>query len=193
MQIMHLHAPIDSQQLLTLRAGDRVLLSGTIYTARDAAHARFCAALDSHHRLPIDLQGQTIFYAGPTPPPPGKPTGAIGPTTSMRMDAYTPTLLRYGVNALIGKGGRSAKVREALKENGAVYFTAIGGCAAYMASCVESCEVVAYDDLGTESVKRLTVKEMPLTVALDAFGGDAYEMGRTRYLSERETLHGNEK
>lgn len=182
MNIQHLYAPLQGKELLSLRAGDSVLLSGVIYTARDAAHARLCAALARGEALPVDLRGQTVFYAGPTPPPPGKPTGAIGPTTSMRMDAYTPALLAYGVNALIGKGERSEAVKEALEQNGAVYFAAIGGCAAYMAACVESCEVVAYDDLGTESIKRLTVKALPLTVAADAHGGDAYQAGKKRYL-----------
>ncbi|MEG1775487.1 MAG: FumA C-terminus/TtdB family hydratase beta subunit [Clostridia bacterium] len=172
--------------LAKLRAGESVLVSGMIYTARDAAHARLCAALERGEELPVNLRGQTIFYAGPTPPPPGKPTGAIGPTTSMRMDAYTPALLAYGVNALIGKGGRNEAVRRALVQNGAVYFAAIGGCAAYMAACVTACEVVAYDDLGTESIKQLVVEELPLTVAADAHGGDAYALGMQRYLEGNE-------
>jgi len=174
-------APIDRETLRSLHAGDQVLLSGTVYTARDAAHARLCTALAEGRPLPVDLREQTVFYAGPTPPPPGKPTGAIGPTTSVRMDAYTPQLLRYGVNALIGKGGRTQPVMAALIENDAVYFAAIGGCAAYMAACVESCDVVAYEDLGTESIKRLTVKDMPLTVAADCYGGDAYADGMNAY------------
>lgn len=186
MPAIALTAPIAKEALLNLRAGDRVLLSGVIYTARDAAHGRLCAALDKGEPLPVDLRGQTVFYAGPTPPPPGKPTGAIGPTTAMRMDAYTPQLLRYGVNALIGKGGRSQAVRDALEANGAVYFAAIGGCAAYMSACVERCDVVAYDDLGTESVKRLVVKALPLTVAADAHGGDAYRQGTEAYLASAE-------
>ena len=175
-------APLSRETVLSLHAGDQVLLSGTIYTARDAAHARFCAALDAGDPLPVDLRGQTVFYAGPTPAPPGKPIGSVGPTTSGRMDPYTPRLLQYGVNALIGKGERGRSVTDALGENGAVYFTAIGGCAAYMASCVQSCHVVAYEDLGTESVKCLTVRDLPLTVAADAFGGDAYAISRQRYL-----------
>lgn len=183
MQSIHLTAPLCKEDLLKLRAGDSVLLSGVIYTARDAAHARLCNALDAGQPLPVDLKGQTIYYAGPTPPPPGKPTGAIGPTTSVRMDAYTPKLLHYGVNALIGKGGRGQAVKDALEECGAVYFAAIGGCAAYMAACVERCDVVAYDDLGTESIKRLEIRDMPLTVAVDAHGGDAYEDGMAAYLA----------
>ena len=180
-EIRKITAPLSKETVLSLRAGEQVLLSGVIYTARDAAHARFCAALDEGRELPLDLRGQTIFYAGPTPAPAGKPIGSVGPTTSARMDAYTPRILRYGVNALIGKGERNETVREALRETGAVYFTALGGCAAYMAACVNTCDVVAYEDLGTESVKRLTVTDLPLTVAADAWGGDAYAMSRQQY------------
>lgn len=178
---IRLQAPILKEKLKKLRCGDSVLLSGVVYTARDAAHARLCEALEAGQSLPVDLRGQTVFYAGPTPPPPGQPTGAIGPTTSMRMDIYTPALLRYGMHAMIGKGERNAQVKQAIRENGAVYFVAMGGCAAYMAACVIACEVVAYDDLGTESIKRITVKDLPLTVAVDAEGKDFYEMGTRRY------------
>jgi len=178
----HLTAPFNPAELKALRAGENILVSGIIYTARDAAHARLCAALEKGEELPVDLRGQTVFYAGPTPTPPGKPSGAIGPTTSVRMDPYTPAMLHYGVNALIGKGGRSQSVKDALRETGSVYFAAIGGCAAYMASCIEQLDVVAYEDLGTESIKRLQVRELPLTVAVDASGADAYEMGMETYL-----------
>ncbi len=181
--MISLTSPFDPEALRALHAGDRVLVSGVIYTARDAAHARLCEALDAGEPLPVDLRGQTIFYAGPTPTPPGKASGAIGPTTSVRMDPYTPRLLRYGVRALIGKGGRGEAVRSALRETGAVYFAALGGGAAYLCACVESVEVVAYDDLGTESVKRLVVRNMPLTVAVDAAGADAYEQGVRAYLT----------
>ena len=175
--------PFTADQAENLKAGDQVLISGVIYTARDAAHGRLCAALSAGEALPVDLRGQTIFYAGPTPTPPGRASGAIGPTTSMRMDAYTPQMLRYGVNALIGKGGRSEAVKQAIAETGAVYFAAIGGCAAYMAACIEALNVVAYDDLGTESIKRLVVRNLPLTVAVDSTGADAYEMGMKAYLN----------
>lgn len=184
--MIHLNAPFAKEDLLKLRAGDHVLVSGVIYTARDAAHGRLCAAMDAGEALPVDLRGQTVYYAGPTPTPPGKPCGAIGPTTSMRMDPYTPQMLHYGVNALIGKGGRSAAVREALMETGSVYFAAIGGCAAYMAACVEELTVVAYDDLGPESIKLLVIRDMPLTVAVDAHGNDAYVQGVQAYLDERQ-------
>lgn len=186
MRTYHLTAPLGADDIAPLRAGDKVYLSGTIYTARDAAHARLCAALASGDALPVNLCGQTVFYAGPTPTPPGAKCGAIGPTTSMRMDAHTPALLRYGMNAMIGKGDRSETVRRAIAQSGAVYFAAIGGCAAYMSQCVESVTVVAYEDLGTESVKRLQVKEMPLTVAIDSMGENAYELGREQYAASLE-------
>jgi fumarate hydratase subunit beta len=176
-----LTSPLDPQVIATLNAGDRVLLSGVVFTARDAAHRRFCEALAAGESLPVDLHGQTIFYAGPTPTPPNRVSGAIGPTTSVRMDPFTPQLLHYGVRALIGKGDRGEAVRAAIRENRAVYFTAIGGCAAYLASCIESLTVLAYDDLGTESVKRLTIRDLPLTVAIDAQGNDYYETARKEY------------
>ena len=181
--MLRLTAPFDPSELKKLRAGDNLLVSGVIYTARDAAHARLCAALEKGEPLPVDLRGQTLFYAGPTPTPPGRASGAIGPTTSMRMDAYTPAMLHYGVNALIGKGGRNEAVKQALMETGSVYFAAVGGCAAYMAACIEELTVVAYDDLGTESIKRLVVRDLPLTVAIDSTGLDAYEMGMKAYLN----------
>lgn len=181
--MLHLTAPLTAEALRALHAGENVLLSGVIYTARDAAHARLCAALERGESLPVELRGQTIFYAGPTPTPPGRPSGAIGPTTSMRMDAYSPALMHYGVNAMIGKGDRSEQVKQAIRDTGSVYFAAVGGCAAYMAACIEQLDVVAYDDLGTESIKRLLVKDLPLTVAIDSHGADAYEMGVAAYQS----------
>lgn len=181
-----LQSPIGKDALAALRCGDSVLLSGVLYTARDAAHARLVEALAAGEPLPVDLKGQTVFYAGPTPPPPGRPVGSIGPTTSGRMDTYTPALLAHGLRAMIGKGGRNEAVRQAIVQHGAVYFAAIGGCAAYMADCITSCEVVAYGDLGTESIKRLTVKDLPLTVAIDAQGNDFYALGMQEYAKERE-------
>lgn len=185
MESIRIQAPLDAETLRRLRAGDSVLLSGVIYTARDAAHKRLCEALAAGEPLPVDLRGQAVFYAGPTPPPPGRPTGSIGPTTSVRMDVYTPALLRYGMNAMIGKGERSQGVKQAMQETGAVYFAAIGGCAAYMAACIAECAVVAYEDLGTESIKRLVVKDLPLTVAVDAQGGDYYAQGMQAYAKAR--------
>ena len=176
-------SPVDPSIIPRLKAGDTVLLSGVVYTARDAAHARMIQALQAGEPLPVDLKRQTIFYAGPTPTPPGHTSGAIGPTTSVRMDAFTPALLRQGLQAIIGKGDRGSEVRHAIMETGAVYFTAPAGCAAYLSQCIESIEVVAYADLGTESIKRLIVKDLPLTVAIDCNGNDIYELGPKDYLS----------
>ena len=180
---IHCTSPMDPKQAAQLRAGDTVLLSGVIYTARDAAHARMVQALANGKPLPIAVRGQTIFYAGPTPTPPGRVSGAIGPTTSVRMDAFTPALLAQGLLAMIGKGDRGSAVREAITECGAVYFSAPAGCAAYLSSCIENIEVVAYEDLGTESIKRLTVRDLPLMVAIDCEGNDIYELGPQDYLS----------
>jgi fumarate hydratase subunit beta len=181
----HIQSPIDPELLRRCVAGETLLLSGTVYTARDAAHARMLKAIEAGDPLPFDLKGQTIFYAGPTPTPPGRVSGAIGPTTSFRMDAFTPALLNRGLAAIIGKGDRGDAVKRAIVKNGAVYFTAPAGCAAYLAGCIEHIEVVASEDLGTESVKRLTVKDLPLVVAIDSQGNDIYETGPQSYLSLR--------
>ena len=167
---IHCTSPIDPKLILQLKAGEAVLLSGVVYTARDAAHARMIRAAGAGEPLPVDIRGQTIFYAGPTPAPPGRASGAIGPTTSVRMDPFTPALLRQGLKAIIGKGDRGDAVKRAITEYGAVYFTAPAGCAAYLSACVETVEVVAYEDLGTESIKRLTVCDLPLMVAIDSRG-----------------------
>ena len=167
-----------------LRAGDRVVLSGTIYTARDAAHKRLFALLDRGEELPFPLKGAVIYYAGPTPAQQGMAVGACGPTTSGRMDPYAPRLLDLGLTAMIGKGDRSPAVREAIVRNGACYFAAVGGAGALIARCIETAEVIAFDGLGCESVKRMTVKDFPLTVAIDCAGGDLYETGREAYRKE---------
>ena len=159
-----------------------MLLSGMVYTARDAAHRRLCETLEAGEPLPVHLKGQTLFYAGPTPSPPGKPLGVIGPTTSMRMDAYTPALLHHGVNALIGKGERSEAINRAIQAAEAVYFAAIAGCAAHLAACVTDCQVAAYDDLGAEAIKRLMIRDLPLIVATDAYGINFYAISVQRYL-----------
>lgn len=177
----HLTTPLTSAQAQQLKSGDTVLLSGTIYTARDAAHKRLCEALERGETLPLNLQNAVIYYAGPTPARPGEVIGSCGPTTSGRMDAYAPTLMRQGVIGMIGKGARSAQVVEAMKECGAVYFAAIGGAGAVMASCVKQAEVVCYDDLGSEAVRRLTVENMPLTVIIDSEGHNLYEDGPAQY------------
>ncbi len=176
-------APLSRKDALSLRAGEHILLSGTVYTARDAAHLRMLDLLRDGKPLPIELEGQVIYYAGPTPTPEGKPVGAIGPTTSIRMDAMTPTLLAHGLRGMIGKGGRGDAVVEAMKQHGAVYFAAVGGAAALMASCVTELEVVCWDDLGPESIKRLTLCDLPLVVAIDAQGNDAFALGQAEYLA----------
>lgn len=157
-----------------LRAGDRVLLSGTVYTARDAAHKRIITAIKKGDKLPFKIKGACIYYAGPTPTPENLPIGSCGPTTSSRMDPYAPTLLDMGLSAMIGKGQRSKEVCEAIKRNGAVYFCAIGGAGALATRCITSCEVIAYEDLGCESVKKLEFKDFSLTVAIDAVGGNLF-------------------
>lgn len=187
----HLTTPLTSAQAQQLKSGDTVLLSGTIYTARDAAHKRLCEALERGETLPLNLQNAVIYYAGPTPARPGEVIGSCGPTTSGRMDAYAPTLMRQGVIGMIGKGARSAQVVEAMKECGAVYFAAIGGAGAVMASCVKQAEVVCYDDLGSEAVRRLTVENMPLTVILDSEGHNLYEDGPAQYLAAQKQEEAN--
>ena len=177
--------PVTREQLEPLRAGDTVLLSGTVYTARDAAHKRLSALLQEGKPLPFDVRGAAVYYAGPTPAPEGMPIGACGPTTSGRMDAYAPALMREGLIVMIGKGARSAEVEAAVRETGAVYLAAIGGGGALAADCVQSAELVCYGDLGSEAIRRLTVRDMPLTVVLDAHGGNLYREGPAAYLVSR--------
>lgn len=181
-----LTTPLDLDTVRSLHAGEHVLLSGTVYTARDAAHLRMMDCLKNGTPLPMALEGQVIYYAGPTPTPEGKPVGSIGPTTSTRMDASTPTLLAHGLKGMIGKGMRSQAVMDAMQEHPAVYFAAVGGAAALMANCVTACEVIAWDDLGPESVKRLTLKDLPLVVAVDCYGQDAFTKGQADYLAQIE-------
>lgn len=157
-----------------LRAGDRVLLSGTIYTARDAAHKRIFALLDERKELPFPMEGAVIYYAGPTPAQQGLAVGSCGPTTSGRMDPFAPRLLDLGLRGMIGKGERSSEVVDAIKRNGAVYFAAVGGAGALIAQRVEETQVIAFDELGCESVKRMEVRDLPLTVAIDSQGNDIY-------------------
>lgn len=165
---------LTRERVAQLRAGDRVLLSGKVYTARDAAHKRIFALLDKGREPPFPLEGAVIYYAGPTPAQQGLAVGSCGPTTSGRMDPFAPRLLDLGLRAMIGKGERSAEVVEALKRNGGVYFAAVGGAGALIAQRVEDAEVIAFDDLGCESVKRITVRDLPLTVAIDCQGNDLY-------------------
>lgn len=182
MERIRLAAPFSEDAARSLRAGDEILLSGVIYTARDAAHRRIVDLLESGGGLPFPLQDAAIYYAGPAPARPGAVIGPAGPTTSGRMDAYTPALLRAGLRCMIGKGPRSAEVAEAMREYGAVYLAATGGCAALLARCVTDCELLAWPELGSEAVRKLTVANLPLTVALDAAGGDLYKIGPKEYL-----------
>lgn len=164
-----------------LRAGDKVLLSGTVYTSRDAAHKRIKACIDSGEPLPYDLDGAAIYYAGPTAAKDGMAIGSCGPTTSSRMDVYSPLFLDMGLSAMIGKGERNDAVCEAIQRNGAVYFCAIGGAGALACKCITECEVIAFDDLGCESVKRLTFEKFPLIVAIDCNGGNLFRSGRSEF------------
>lgn len=170
-----------AETLPSLRAGDRVLLSGVIYTARDAAHKRLFELLDRGEPLPFDLKGAVIYYAGPTPGQRGMAVGACGPTTAGRMDGFAPRLLDLGLAAMIGKGQRNQEVVDAIVRNGACYFAAVGGAGALIARCIERAEVIAFADLGCESVKRMTIKDLPLTVAVDSRGNDLYRQGREEY------------
>lgn len=177
--------PFTTEKFAQLKAGDTVLLTGTVYTARDAAHKRMVEMLQRGEELPFDIKNSVIYYVGPTPEKPGNPIGAAGPTTSYRMDAYAPVLLDLGETGMIGKGQRSQEAKEAVVRNGAVYFAAIGGAGALMAQRVEAAEVIAFEDLGAEAVRRLTVRDFPVTVVLDGKGGDLYSEGRSAYLESR--------
>ena len=176
-----IHAPLVAQELETLRAGDSVLLSGTIYTGRDAAHKRLCALVAEGKPLPFDIRGQVIYYAGPCPAKPGDAIGSCGTTTSYRMDAYAPTLCDLGLIGMIGKGQRSPAVIDAIRRNGGVYFAATGGAGALIAGNVKAARVIAFEDLGTEAIRELQVEDLPLIVAIDSEGGNLYEEGPARY------------
>ena len=177
--VSELPAIVREQQLL--HAGDRVFLSGTVYTSRDAAHKRIAAAMRGEGSLPYPLRDAVVYYAGPTAAPPGRPIGACGPTTSSRMDPYAPMLLDAGLLAMLGKGERSEAVCEAIRRNRAVYFCAVGGAGALAASHITACEVIAYEDLGCESVKRLTFSSFPLLTAIDSHGGNLFLDGRAAF------------
>ncbi len=170
----HIEAPISKDVLSKLRTGDNVYITGTIYTARDAAHKRMDETLNKGEALPVDLKGNVIYYMGPSPAREGKPIGSAGPTTASRMDKYTPRLLDLGLGAMIGKGKRSPEVHDAIVRNGSVYFAAIGGAGALLSKCIKESEVVAYDDLGTEAIRRLRVEDFPVFVVIDSTGDDLY-------------------
>ena len=178
---MILRAPFTTEMITPLRAGDMCYISGTIYTARDAAHLRLVEMLKRGEEMPFDFEGQVVYYAGPCPAKPGQPIGSVGPTTGGRMDAYSPTLIAHGLRVMIGKGLRSPEVVDAIKQYKGVYFAAIGGAAALMGKCVKEAEVIAFDDLGPEAIRKLRVEELPVIVAVDSLGGDVYSLGRSQY------------
>ena len=181
MAVLSLTTPVTEEQMRSLRAGDRVLLSGTIHTGRDAAHKRMIALLQEGKPLPFDPRGQILYYVGPAPAKPGFAVGSAGPTTSYRMDSYTPPLLAQGLRGMIGKGRRSPQVVEAMKTYGAVYFGAVGGAAALISRRIVDAELVAWPDLGTEAVHRFTVKDFPVTVVIDSLGNSLYETEPPKY------------
>jgi fumarate hydratase subunit beta len=185
---MNITSPISSKVIGEMTAGTSVVISGVIYTARDAAHQRIIQALENKEKPPFELKGQTIYYMGPSPAPPGRIIGAAGPTTSRRMDGYTPRLLAAGVKAFIGKGSRSAEVRMALRKYKAVYLAAAGGAGAFLANTIKEAEVIAYEDLGPEAVMKLTVENFPAVVANDIYGRDLFEMGRKEYKGSQQDL-----
>ena len=180
-EAIRLTTPLKSEDVEKLHIGDRVLLTGVIYTARDAAHKRLVQLIEAGDPLPFELQGQVIYYVGPSPAKPGQAVGAAGPTTSYRMDAYAPLLISKGLKGMIGKGKRNQAVRDAMKDHKAAYFAAIGGAGALMAKSILTAEVIAYPELGPEAIRRLEVKDFPVTVANDCHGGDLYEEGAKVY------------
>ena len=177
----YIQAPVSKEDARSLKAGDYVYLSGSIYTARDAAHKRMKEALDQGQKLPFDLKGSVIYYMGPSPAREGRPIGSAGPTTASRMDKYTPELLDLGLGAMIGKGKRSPAVIDAMVRNGAVYFAAVGGAGALLSKCILSSEIVAYEDLGAEAIRKLEVKNFPVIVVIDSQGNNWYETASKEY------------
>ncbi len=185
MEAVHITMPLDRKTIRELTTGTPVLISGIIYTARDAAHKRFVEALKRKEELPFVLKGQTIYYTGPSPARPGRTIGSAGPTTSGRMDIYAPRLMSAGVKAMIGKGNRSSEVREAMQKHKAVYFIATGGAGALLAQSIKKATVIAYEDLGPEAVRMLTVDNFPAIVANDIYGNDLFEQGKAKYRKEK--------
>ena len=179
-------APMSREVAKTLKAGDSCLISGVIYTARDAAHKRLCQLLEEGKALPLELQDSIIYFVGPTPAKPGQAIGSAGPTTSYRMDAYSPALIGQGLTGMIGKGKRGDEVISAMQQHGAVYFGAIGGCGALLSKCIKKAEVIAYEDLGAEAIRRLEVEDFPVVVIIDSQGNNLYETGRRAYLEQVE-------
>ena len=182
--VKRISGTIDAETARSLRAGDQVLYTGKVYTARDAAHARLIELMDRGEDMPFDIRDAIIYYAGPAPAKPGMVMGSVGPTTAYRMDPYAPRLLDAGQRAMIGKGARGQAVIDAMKRNDAVYFAAVGGIAALMAQSVKDVRLVCYEDLGTEAIRLLTVEDMPLTVAIDCQGNSIYDLGPAAYLAQ---------
>jgi len=183
--MIELSTPINDEAISSLKTGDMVYLSGTIYTARDAAHKKLAEMIKAGEKLPFDFAGQVVFYAGPAPAKPGRPIGSVGPTTAGRMDFYSPLLISQGLKLMIGKGLRSKEVVEAIIKYRGIYFAAIGGVAALMAKCVKSSKIIAFPELGTEAVTELSVEKLPLLVAIDSGGRNLYETGRREYCVDR--------
>ena len=184
MTTLNIKSPLDAETVKSLKAGDQVFITGVIYTARDSAHKRIVEALDKGEKLPLDLASQTIYYMGPSPARPGQPIGSAGPTTSGRMDSYAPRLMAAGLKGMIGKGNRSQAVKDAMKEYKAVYLAAIGGAGALISKSIKKADVIAYEDLGAEAIRRLEVENFPATVINDSYGGDLYEQGKAKYRVE---------
>ena len=180
-EYIDLETPLDNSTIEKLKAGDKVRISGVLYTGRDAAHKRLIEMVESGKDLPFDVKGQLLYYVGPTPAKPGQVIGSAGPTTSYRMDTYAPTLIKMGLKGTIGKGSRSKEVIEAMKKYKAVYFAAVGGAAALIAKTIKKVEIIAFDDLGTEAIRKMEVENFPAIVVNDTKGGDLYDIGRDKY------------
>ena len=181
-----IQTPLTREKAKELKAGDSCLISGTIYTARDAAHKRLKELIDTNKPLPIDIENSIIYFVGPTPAKDGQIIGSAGPTTSYRMDAYSPDLIKLGQTGMIGKGKRNNDVIDAMKNYGAVYFGAIGGCGALLSKCIKKCEIVAYDDLGAEAIHKLEIEDFPVVVVIDSNGNNLYETGPKAYLTQNK-------
>ncbi len=181
-----INTPLTREKVRELKAGDSCLISGVIYTARDAAHKRLCELIAQNKPLPLDVKNSIVYFVGPTPAKPGEAIGSAGPTTSYRMDAYSPDLIELGQTGMIGKGKRGPKVIDAMKKHGAVYFGAIGGCGALLSKCIKKAEVVAYDDLGAEAIRKLEVEDFPVVVVIDSEGNNLYQTGPENYLKNNK-------
>ena len=184
--MIEIETPLTEEKMQNLKAGDQILLSGTIYTARDAAHKELVELIKQNKALPFSLENSVIYFVGPTPTKPGQSFGSGGPTTSGRMDKYSPILLDLGLKGMIGKGYRNEEVKQSIIKNKAIYFGAIGGTGALISKCVKKCEVIAFEDLGPEAIRKLEIEKMPLTVIIDSKGNDLYEIGKNNYLSSQK-------